>query len=401
MARPVIAAVAILRLVAAAAAAPGDGCTSELTTLCVLRNVCIEQTAPGATTWTQYGVGDDAAHSHVQATTFQRYRNVTVAASATAFDAAAADARALFRGTSLFMYMYQMHLPHFMEEALATLPFFARPESFGLAAPPARQLFFLGHVSPPGYYKYDYHKALQSLYTNVSSEWDSGILAADAFNAGSWDAFWSKAALLGDVVRPAGAKMCFEAVALNDDGMWHHSVRDARFLRQQAARQWGLDYSRSDMCVLQRKGTRAIANLDELVAMLNARTGKCVRVFEMERRPPHAQAALMASCGVLVTPHGANEANMVFMPEDATLVELMPVAYDGAVDYFKKLAASCGIRGHHAVIPYERLHSGDGCLANFGSVAYLDCLKELGKCVWCYKQSNMTVAVEDLAGIAF
>jgi hypothetical protein len=49
------------------------------------------------------------------------------------------------------MTMYQMHLPHFLEEALATLPFFSRTESFGLVAPPKRQLFYGGHVSHPGY----------------------------------------------------------------------------------------------------------------------------------------------------------------------------------------------------------------------------------------------------------
>ena len=101
-----------------------------------------------------------------------------------------------------------------------------------------------------------------------------------------------------DIVRPSGDKMCFESIALNDQGMWHHSVQDGSFLRRQAAQQWGLDYSHNDVCALQRKGTRSISNLDELVAMLKQRTGKWVCIFEMEQRPPHAQAKLMASCGV-------------------------------------------------------------------------------------------------------
>ena len=57
--------------------------------------------------------------------------------------------------------------------------------------------------------------------------------------------------------------------------------------------------------------------------------------------PPHAQAMLMASCGVLVTPHGANEGNIMFKPEHAALIELMPVAYHITVDYFKTMAAIC------------------------------------------------------------
>lgn len=177
-------------------------------------------------------------------------------------------------------------------------------------------------------------------------------------------------------------------------------MQDARFLRRQAGQQWGLDYSHNDVCALQRKGTRAISNLDELVAMPEQRIGKWVRIFGMEQRPPHAQATLMATCGDLVTPHGANEGNIMFMPEHAALIELMPVAYHVTVDYFKTMAASCLIRSHLAVIPYERLHSGDGCLDNSGNVSYMDCYRELGKCVWCYKQSNMTVVGEDSAGIA-
>lgn len=92
------------------------------------------------------------------------------------------------------------------------------------------------------------HKSLQSLYTNISTEWDRCILAADAFKAGSWGTFWSKLVLPDDSVRTSGDNTRFESIVLNDQRMWHHSVQDARFLRRQAAQQWGLDYSHNDVC---------------------------------------------------------------------------------------------------------------------------------------------------------
>jgi hypothetical protein len=91
--------------------------------------------------------------------------------------------------------------------------------------------------------------------------------------------------------------------------------------------------------------------------MLERRTGKCVRVFQMERRPPHGQATLMATCGVLVTPHGANEISLNFVPEGALLVELIPAVYHAAFHYFQSLAASNGLRTRHVVVPTKRLHN--------------------------------------------
>lgn len=389
---------AVLAGVAAAAPAARGGCVANLTTLCVLRHACLERPAPGVATLVQYGVPDGAE----VVATHHFWGNVTVAASPRPFAEAATGARVLFRGITLLNTMYEMHLPHYMEDALATLPLFLRPADFGLDGPPQRNPFLLAHVSPPGYYKYGYHRAFQALFSNATTDWEAGALVDDAFYTDTWDAFWSKHALPGDDVRPTGNRLCFETVAFNAVGQWHHSVADARELRARAARDWGLAYSHDDVCVLQRRDHRAIANLDEVVAMLERRTGKCVRVFQMEGRPPHGQATLMATCGVLVTPHGANEINVNFLPVDALLIEFIPEVYHVTVltmNYFKGLAASNGQRTHHVVVPYERLHNDNGCLATHAGAPWSACYLGVGECHWCYKQSNMTVIEADFEGV--
>jgi hypothetical protein len=388
---------ALAGLTAAAPAARG-GCIAGLTTLCVLRDACLERPAPGVATLVQYGVPAGAEAVAVPPRPM-RWSNVTVAASPRPFAEAVAGARALFRGSTLLSVMYQMHLPHYLEDALATLPLYLRPADFGLDGPPQRNPLLLGHVSPPGFYKYGYHRAFQALFSNASTDWEGGVLADDAFHTDAWAAFWSKLALPGDDVRPTGDRLCFETVAFNTVGRWHHSVADARALRARVAADWGLAYSHDDVCVLQRRDHRAIANLDEVVAMLKRRTGKCVRVFQMESRPPHGQATLMATCGVLVTPHGANEINVNFLPEGALVVELVPAVFHLVIDYFKGLSISNGLRTHHVVVPYERLHNDKGCLATHAGAPWGSCYTGVGECHWCYKQSNMTVIEADFEGV--
>ena len=401
---PLLLLLAICWPATAVNAPPSSACYSNLTTLCVMHNVCLHHdAATNHTTLTHYTHARHAMPDDM----LVRWRNVSyVQEEGAAFEQAASSARAHFRNVTLFMVMYQMHLPHYFEEELAVLPVYHRWADFGLPSPPARVVNMLWHVSPPGFYRYAYHDAFVSLYAanrSVAAE-DPGVLVPDTVGAhAAWDSVWAKHVRAGDVVRETGAasstSLCFDAIAFNAEGYWFHSPRDADAVRARATKAWGLDFTHDDICILQRRNHRAIANVGDVVTWLHQRTGVRARVFEMDRRPPHAQAALMATCGVLITPHGANEVNMAFMPAGGLVVELIPVSYHYATHYFKAFAKSAGLRSHHVVVPLERLTNDDGCLARYAAHPDQACHDGIGECHWCYKQSNMTLVEADLDGL--
>jgi capsular polysaccharide biosynthesis protein len=83
---------------------------------------------------------------------------------------------------------------------------------------------------------------------------------------------------------------------------------------------------------------RVLANENEVIAAL-ARFG--VVPVALEGRTLESQAALFADAELIVAPHGAGLANIVFAPRDCRVVELLPNAY--ANWCFRRLAAACGL----------------------------------------------------------
>jgi len=99
---------------------------------------------------------------------------------------------------------------------------------------------------------------------------------------------------------------------------------------------------------------RVLANEAEVIAGL-ARFG--VTPVALEGRGFAEQAALFADAELVVAPHGAGLANIVFAPRDCGVVELLPDAY--ANWCFRRLAASCGL-AYDCVL--GRAAPGDGSI---------------------------------------
>lgn len=106
-------------------------------------------------------------------------------------------------------------------------------------------------------------------------------------------------------------------------------------------------------------GRRRIVNEEEVIDLLSARG---FRIAHPERLPFLEQVALCAAAGVLVSNHGAGLANMLFMPEGASVLELRHDG-DAVNNCFFTMASALRLRyffqGCLPVDPTEDPHTAD------------------------------------------
>jgi len=104
-------------------------------------------------------------------------------------------------------------------------------------------------------------------------------------------------------------------------------------------------------------GVRHIAWERELIA----RMPEFERV-ELASRPPAEQIALLGSAAVVVGPHGAGLANLIFCPTGASIVELQPAHCNRPL--FGRLASAAGCRHAWTTVDFTRPPEDLPALAN-------------------------------------
>lgn len=135
------------------------------------------------------------------------------------------------------------------------------------------------------------------------------------------------------------------------------SSNDMRTLRQRALSALSLNSTESLPCqlggepgqvpritVLNRKSNRQLLNVDELVADLreSLQLSYDIPVIDFEKATFRDQVKTFSVTDILVTPHGAQEAGIVFMPQCAGVLEMFPEGFF-LPKFFGSLAASAGL----------------------------------------------------------
>ncbi|XP_072965522.1 alpha-1,3-arabinosyltransferase XAT3-like isoform X1 [Typha angustifolia] len=95
--------------------------------------------------------------------------------------------------------------------------------------------------------------------------------------------------------------------------------------RESAIKLANNDDTKPRLLIISRKWTRSFTNIDEIVQMAGG-LGYEVIVAEAELGSNLANfAQIVNSCDVLMGVHGAGLTNLVFLPENATLIQVVPV----------------------------------------------------------------------------
>jgi hypothetical protein len=98
------------------------------------------------------------------------------------------------------------------------------------------------------------------------------------------------------------------------------------------------------IALLNRKGNRQILNSEEIVQELTSHLQLPYDIPEIsfDSQSLYNQVDKLANIDILITPHGAQETNLIFMPSCGAVLEVLPENYYYA-NFFGSLAASCGI----------------------------------------------------------
>ncbi|XP_010916290.1 beta-1,2-xylosyltransferase XYXT1 isoform X2 [Elaeis guineensis] len=78
------------------------------------------------------------------------------------------------------------------------------------------------------------------------------------------------------------------------------------------------------LLILLRKGSRSFTNEREVIAMARRVGYKAITAGPKETKDLHRFAQIVNSCDVMMGVHGAGLTNMVFLPRNATLIQIIP-----------------------------------------------------------------------------
>lgn len=110
-------------------------------------------------------------------------------------------------------------------------------------------------------------------------------------------------------------------------------------------------HDRPRVAILNRRKTRRIVNVQDLQEGLSlslfgdrVNSSEAIPVVFLEGKSFEDQVKTFADIDILITPHGAQETGIVFMPPCGAVLELIPNGYYYP-NFFGTLAATCGL-GH-------------------------------------------------------
>lgn len=316
---------------------------------------------------------------------------------------AAEKATVTFPGQSVFLFPYQLHIPHFLEQFQMFVSHFTDK----IDTDPT--LFMISRDGQS--FPLDYQRQYYGLISRKPVLWEF-VSSSQAFTKSSFDSYWSRVASLENIFLKeedgllsssshgaAARTACFDSIAFNSIGIWYHSINDAVKVRDRATKAWGTHFVLRDTCILERDRTRSIANLGEVIQLLKRKGVREVRVLHATATHTVAeQAGMLSTCKELLAPHGAGLVNINFLPKGAHVLEFLPTEWQKY--YFRPLAESNGVTLTQVTIPRERLQNMErpGCFRNFAQLSDSECASQ-DSCHWCFKNSNMTLVEEDLVSV--
>ena len=231
-------------------------------------------------------------------------------------------------GETVALTMYQAHVPHFAEGFFAFADFLIERKS-GLNV-------LLNVIERHGSTFYWLDKMMDYVFPS----WRLTMLPKK-------ELYWN--ASKDSVARDWGMEkcqsssfgLCFEKLWVRKNFRWFHSVRGSVQLRHHFARKLDLGFELRDICILNRKKNRKILNEEQVVKHFFSE----VKVLFTEDIDFEKQVSLVSKCKLLISPHGAQMTNAVFLPVNATVLEFVPWGYH-TFNYFSQMFGSAGV---HAV----------------------------------------------------
>ena len=209
-------------------------------------------------------------------------------------------------------------------------------------------------------------------------------------------------------------KVCFQSLwAYNGSSSWFVG-NGAAYIQENIAKNFGLgNDDHNAVCIMNRKQKegRWLGNVEEIRTWLLLDYGISAKVFFLSTAQTlQQQAALLRPCRVLINPHGAGNVNWVFLQQNTTVFEAMPVkAYLGLRKYFKNFAATLpGVRylqyapdfGHSDMKDLEcyktwKMHKDPKLRRDF-EVFTPDQCEAFMDCHWCAKSAMIALPIEVL-----
>jgi hypothetical protein len=194
-----------------------------------------------------------------------------------------------------------------------------------------------------GYYDYVYFviTKLVRLKTVISdSEWNSAIIAYPIVHSGFEKELLTLLDLRPEqIVDSRATKVLAETYLLGNNGSWFYpNSTDILSLKRALQNKFKLAESTNKRIYISRAGRRKINNEPALIKVLEKYN---FTVVEDKARTIAEQAEIYYNATVVIGPHGASFANIIWCKPGTHLIELFPVNY--MPEYFRYLAYVLGL----------------------------------------------------------
>lgn len=294
------------------------------------------------------------------------------------------------RDTTVLHILYQSAFQHFAPDFYSLLQAYWNPSSLGATAP-VRSIFL---TNDPHRYDEEYIEALflsttcplgpKSTCTNPVRY--PFMTLPTAFGDNFDKEFWCREGICNDEEQ-RGYSICFERLilSLRSGAEWlfdedHSDILATKVLGQRS--------QNTSICVHQRKGTRQIKNIEQIIDLFERIFRKSPSVIFYEGADFQEQARRTDPCLVFLAPHGAGMTNTVFLRRDAVVIEIFPHHYK-PIDYYGNAVKSTGAEYIPVVLPSSNVEMPAEC-DEFRSTTHEDCLSN-ESCQNCFKDGSMVV----------
>ena len=286
-----------------------------------------------------------------------------------------------FAGTTIVHLAYQFHIPHFMETLALMSPLYikSRKPFHNLYRKPTRSVFlqqeaWTGDMS--------YQKGMISIM---------GALPAVFANLNDWNLALPK--IMNEFSNISSLfhendTICFDNIIIGHGHWFFEPVYSYHFRsRVQQVMNTGYMHDKSEKhaCIVTRQFSRVIINTNAIFHVCK-RHYRTVNVFSYESLSFSDQQKQTSMCKVVVTVHGAGMTNILFMPVNATVIEIFPYAYTPGY-YYRSLAYSVSV--NIIQLFSDSSSAQNDCVAKYDSY---NCSTNVS-CIWCFKVSNFTVDI--------
>jgi len=307
-------------------------------------------------------------------------------------------------GSTVLIINYQQHIPHFAEGFFFALSgLLARNGALCVIHEPCNFLFHQ-MVHWPERKNIYWHQGSMALIMATTSR-EIKVLNPNLHNVlGSSQ---SSELLPGC----SGGRVIFERlVVLNtrSERRWFSDPRACSFFRRAAwerhtnfsMKSSMIDHRKSGAIALLTRSSRSIVNSKEVSDAMEIRFSMPIRMLSFEGLSFSEQVHMLHDVKLLVAPHGAGLANLVFMPPGAALIEIFPLHWH-PIEYFNALARSCDVwYGEYDNFDVSAAVLDETCGALFGGTLppFQDC-SDKNQCIACGKNSSTVVNISRLDAI--